>query len=461
MGLRYLFSNSSTTAKARLRAQSWGDDLAQTRTMQIASGTIDITPERLLPVAGHGVQSAGSIKGIHSALEADAVLFLDVQRAVFLIVLDSLFPGVDLQGYLTAQVAPCFAHRTVEVIVTATHTHFAPSIDQTKPDLGAVDPEYFMAVRTQIAKMLVRLAAAPPAEAQYRFAAQPVEGSINRRKRVFRPIFQSRRVGFGHVLMAPNRGGKRADTGRLLLLETPRGQPLAVILGWACHPTAFPRRDLISSEYIGVIRDCLRARLGPIPILFIQGFAGNIRPDLQGRHTPGSMLRAIIGGARFLPVTEAVWKAWADLVATRFEALLDRAQSAANRALGRSPHLEFGKLSISLEAFIDPAPADRQLYFALLGLSEEIRLVFVSAEPTIELEQVFHEIVSGAWLAGYAQDVFGYLTTDQQFREGGYESDYFRKAFGLKGTLRGRNEPMIRDALVGLLRAATVLSAAR
>jgi hypothetical protein len=429
--------------------------------MQIASGTIDITPEHLLPVAGHGVQPTGSIKGIHSALEADAVLFLDAQRAVFLIVLDSLFPGADLEGFLTAQAAPCFADRPVKVIVTTTHTHFAPFIDQTKPGLGVFDLEYFMAVRTQIAKLLVRLAAAPPAEAQYRFAAQPVEGSVNRRKRVFRPIFQSQRVGFGQILMAPNRGGKRADTGRLLLLETPSGQPVAVILGWACHPTAFARRDLISSEYIGVIRDCLRARLGSIPILFIQGFAGNVRPDLQGRHTPVSMLRAIIGGARFLPVTEEVWKAWADLVARRFDALLDRAQSAATRALGSSAQLEFGDTSISLKAIIDPAPADRQLYFALLGLSEEIRFVFVSAEPTAELEQVFHGIVPGAWLAGYAQDVFGYLTTDQQVREGGYESDYFREAFGLKGTLRGRNEPVIRDALVGLLRDMTLRSAAR
>ena len=46
-------------------------------------------------------------------------------------------------------------------------------------------------------------------------------------------------------------------------------------------------------------------------------------------------------------------------------------------------------------------------------------------------------------VSGYAHGVFGYLPTDQQIQQGGYEVDGFMPYFGTKGTFVKNTEKIV------------------
>ncbi|MBQ3071956.1 MAG: hypothetical protein IJD20_01525 [Oscillospiraceae bacterium] len=79
--------------------------------------------------------------------------------------------------------------------------------------------------------------------------------------------------------------------------------PLAIIVNYSTHPSEMYDQDVMSADYPGVIRRNLKAVYGDIPVLFFQGFAGNLTPQdhehdatwgkfLNGSERTGTILAA-------------------------------------------------------------------------------------------------------------------------------------------------------------------------
>ena len=72
----------------------------------------------------------------------------------------------------------------------------------------------------------------------------------------------------------------------MLTFSDPTDRPIAVLWSYACHPVGFPARTRVSADFPGVVRRALRDAHGAeLPVLFLQGFAGDVRPRETGATT--------------------------------------------------------------------------------------------------------------------------------------------------------------------------------
>ena len=56
-------------------------------------------------------------------------------------------------------------------------------------------------------------------------------------------------------------------------------KPLAIIVNYSTHPSEMYSQRVMSADYPGVLRRNLKAVYGDIPVLFFQGYAGNLTPQ--------------------------------------------------------------------------------------------------------------------------------------------------------------------------------------
>jgi hypothetical protein len=146
--------------------------------------------------------------------------------------------------------------------------------------------------------------------------------------------------------------------------------------------------------------------------------------------------------------TEREWLAWATVVGRSIGALADDLAMRAKRSLCgpilcRVSRLELGRI-------LEPAPSDRWLEARHVAIGQELELFFLSAEPAAEYASIVVRALPGAWTIGYLGDVFGYLPTDEQILQGGYEVEGFRELFGLSGRFIGRNNAVVAELIARL-----------
>ena len=55
-------------------------------------------------------------------------------------------------------------------------------------------------------------------------------------------------------------------------------KPLAIIVNYSTHPSEMYSQNVMSADYPGVLRRNLKAVYGDIPVLFFQGYSGNLTP---------------------------------------------------------------------------------------------------------------------------------------------------------------------------------------
>src|SRR5207247_4126446 len=86
------------------------------------------------------------------------------------------------------------------------------------------------------------------------------------------------------------------------------GKDVAACWSYACHPVGFPVLNDLSAEYPGLVRHMIRASCGDIPVVFWQGFSGNIAP-LQVLDTHSTVGAPAAHGLRAHTMKE--WRHWA------------------------------------------------------------------------------------------------------------------------------------------------------
>lgn len=373
-------------------------------------------------------------------LEACVLRAVDEEGGeAFVIGLDLLFVGPVLDARLKRSLAPA------KVLTIASHTHSAPSTDPTKPALGAFAAAWTDGVAEVVEALAAELRAAPASGVALGRAESPLGLSINRRRVWPLPTLGRRGVQPPGVRMAPNPDGPRADLARVAVVTDIRGAPTAVIWSWACHATSPVAPGALSSDFPGAVRAALRAALGETPVLFLQGFAGDVRPP--GRPAgPIEAGLALLRGPRFIPMTTAETQAWE---AALGDAVRDLAHRAADASAPISGRVGARTMSVPLSGFLEGAPI-RAMALGRLDLGDSLALVHVEAEPCAAHADAVARLAPGAWPIGYAGDVFGYLPTDRQAREGGYEATGYMPLFAMSGRYGGSIDEALAGALIAL-----------
>ncbi|WP_336490105.1 hypothetical protein [Methylobacterium nigriterrae] len=411
--------------------------------IRVSATTADITPSRDVVLGGFWSRS-GPVRstGVDDKLEANLALIDDGQHSVLLVSIDTLFTGPDLAYDLEHRLADR-GNRT-EVVALATHTHSAPMLDRGKPSLGAVDLAWYSEVLQRLTsaaeRAFGRLASGPMVST----ASNEINGSVGRRLRVRRPFLSARRVQLYGIINGPNPSAERAPMCRAAVLRRADDSVACAIVSWACHPSHRPAIGRISADYIGFVRGAVRSALGNIPVLFLQGFAGDICAHIKQRLTARKLARRLLRGPVFMVPTLREWEDWAADVASGIAGVV--AAAARNNAVPATA-IRVGAVDAPLSSLFDGGSDEGTCEARIVSVCNNLRLFMVNAEVSAEYAAAVQQ--HGFWPVGYLGNVFGYFPTDAQIREGGYEVDRFRPFFGLSGRFTGSNDAVFAALLRG------------
>ncbi|MEL6681458.1 MAG: hypothetical protein AAFQ09_02290, partial [Pseudomonadota bacterium] len=268
----------------------------------IQSGIVDITPDVMLPLFGR----AGRTQNAHSVasrLEANCLLIrgADSGPAAF-VTIDSLYPSAPLvDAVVKASAARGLTLDASALLIVASHTHNAPALDPSKPKLGAFDPTYLEFVADRISKCLVTLSKKTGGDiVGLAHGHSQCDASVYRRKAVWG--FDLARLRLSRrVVMSPNQSKRIGKTLKMALFTDGNGALRAVLWTWPCHAVSEPDALAISADFPGAVRDHSRRCFSDptLPVLFIPGFSGDIRPATRARVPLHRAGRWIGFGARF------------------------------------------------------------------------------------------------------------------------------------------------------------------
>lgn len=389
----------------------------------VSALSVDITPQQSCPLAGFAARPS-PFRGVADRLEASVAVIRDGSSQVVLVAVDALYVGA-LRAMVLERVKAKLGR--AELFMAASHTHFAPATDPALPGLGDVDPVYLDMAADITARGIDACLRATPVPAELAWATRPTRQAINRRRMNWRlrrrPVPRLERA----MELAPNRRGPTDGLLRALVARSKEdAKVLAVLWNFACHPVAFPRRDMVSAEFPGVVRAALRASFGAeLPVLFLQGFAGNQRPNI----VESSWFHAALGLERFNRPDEAKWQAWAGELAAEVGSLVAQARDLVDGSLST------GRVALSLNGVVESAARERSVSFHRVAFGRDVAIVGISAEPIAEWAPLLTQRV-GAKLVmpvGYIDEVYGYWPTNQVIGEGGYEAGQFFPSFSLTG----------------------------
>lgn len=398
-----------------------------------AAEYVDLTPATAVPLWGFANRD-GRSDGVADRIEANALALADASgRTAIVMTFDALFVGSVLDARLRTYLTQVHGVRPDDVLLLASHTHFAPGLDSSKPVLGQADPAYLDEVSAQCEAMLDRLLAKPRRPMILSHGSADWDGGINRRRIWPLPFLgQGRRISWRTPVMAPNPRAPRDRRVRQWSLKSEKGDPIAILWSCACHPTGFPDRTCISSEYPGRARDFLRGTAGPVPVLFLQGFAGDIRQRTpETRPYWRRSAQALLHGPSFCGFDAAGWERW---VADLCLALGKAVRAGDDRAEPLCGDIRSSSTAVPLSDLLDEGD-DRPVWMRRLSIGGRLDLWAVGAEPSAALADFLPKGEATVAL-GYLGDVFGYWPTAKQAAEGGYEGAGYLPAFGLTGRLR-------------------------
>jgi hypothetical protein len=413
--------------------------------LHVAAASADITPQH--PAVLAGGMGRLPFTGIQSRLEANAIAFKEeTGRAVVLVAIDTLFVGPMLGDVLREHFIRIHGQRGEDLFLFASHTHYAPALDATKPLLGRTDREYVALVIDRAKGLLDWLLDQVGTVAAIERRSGSSLGAVNRRKPWPLPYLAGRRGIRLEAAMAPNTLGSTDPTVTLWTVARSSGEPVAVIWHYTCHPTGYPSDREVSAEFPGVVREALRQRLGhSLPVVFLQGFAGDIRPSVpEDRPFMDRTLRCLAFGPSFPKFDRAGWTRWSQALAEEV-VRLSRSSEKLDVPVER---VRTSSYSVPLSRIVRGNNVDRPVHFARLRLDSHFDLIAVAAEPLVGLRRFMPSPYVTP--VGYLGDVFGYWPTEEDARHGGYEVKGYFRPFSLHGRLQSGLDSVFRSAIQGL-----------
>lgn len=392
------------------------------------------------PIAGHGANNIAY--DLADPLEINAVLFTSTERRCLVVSFDLLFIGGELERQIRCSLSNHHGLSDPDVFLFASHTHFAPPTDSSLPALGPFTDEYAQRILVTVLELVEELVAEAPRACRLEVRRGRLSHSINRRRpRYFPSYTRSTGLSFARVTFSPNPRGPRDDTATVVsLVDAATKKGIAIIWHYTCHPVGRTPSNVISADFPGAGREAIRRKSdGALPVLFLQGFCGDIRPNIEPKRAKSlrtlvrDVARRVIAGILPMEVSERAWNAWVTSLAEHI-----------GEITASSPHFvddpsEFSSacVSIPIGEFFRGMVRQDAMRVCALRLGRWLEIIALGAEPCVGWQGYVTAAIGeprGVRLcAGYCGDVFGYLPLPEQVDEGGYEVANFQPLFGMAG----------------------------
>jgi neutral ceramidase len=435
--------------------------------LNAGAARVKLDPPVGLAMLGYG-NRIGRNAGVHDDLAAQALVLSDGTNKVAIVGVDLLALGARIADDIRARVAESTDISADSILVCATHTHSAPAFNifatprpDAKPAEGR-DLEWERALPAKIASAII-LANENLEPASLRAARAQFTLGTNRRLR--RPQRQ--------IQTAANRAGPSDAEVHALGAYRQNGSPIAFLMNYPCHGVVLCEDNLLySRDWPGFAMDeieSLSKDSRPVS-LFIQGATGNIDPRSRGNFEVAEQHGRAMGRAAFDALEQAPSIADAQIATRRISLNLMLKDIADELALARDcaaqtkvsldshrggdgyqlkrlrdHHAQSHSALAALEAFEEQNRRDRRVDIARRELATAMTIVTVGSLAIVGIPgELFVELglalkatshFAHTFIAGYCNDLIGYIPTRAAYAEGGYEVDTARIAAGSGETI--------------------------
>ncbi len=379
---------------------AFGQDgtFAVSSNLNVGASKIDVTPEGVTEASGH----TRPVSGVRDPIRAAVLVLDDGQTRAAIVTLDILAAFDSVVEAVRQAVSEGAEVPPEQILVTASHNHSGPDFEGRA--------EWRNALAERVGRAAVEAAGAMrPVSIGY--AEDVIRFGINRRK-----------VINGKAVVRLNPDGPNDPRVKVLRFDDGRSlTPVALLMHAVCHPCFFTWGDdatppypdgypKLSADFPGEAQHFVESVYsGRTVSMFLQGCAGDIRPNLPGepyrcadeadiqwagRDLGGAVVRAAAGAA------------------TR-ESLDERADFYRIRCARRTIPLT-GKDGEPVQAELMALKVGPYLFLTMPG------------EPMVEMGFEIERIIADRAVPivlGYTNGSIGYIATAEAYQYGGYEPE--------------------------------------
>jgi len=392
-----------------------------------------ITPDLPVWLDGYSARDKPAEEKVHDLL-AKALALEDSGGARLVIVTaDILRIPREVRDAVAKEARERFGLAPDRLLLNASHTHCGPMVTVREASLWNTPPEfvkkseaYEAALGPRIVDLIGRaLADLAPARLSYSHARAGY--AMNRRLKTARG-----------VLNHPNPDGPVDHDVPVLRIEDPPSEKdpgvriRAVLFGYACHATTLSFFQ-VCGDHPGFAQRYVEEAHPGATALFLAGCGGDQNP--YPRHGPKGLDYCMQHGRALANAVEAALLApprpvRGPLRAATSEIALPVAGVPAREALeaqAASQDASARKRAAALLAVLDregSLPAAYPYLVQVVRFGDDLVLVALAGEVVVGYSlRLKKEIDAPAvWVAGYSNDVFGYVPTARILEEGGYEA---------------------------------------
>ena len=391
--------------------QNTGIKTIQSKVFRASVVKIDITPDKPKMLLGY---SARQSTGINDRIYHRIVAMDDGVKQFFLVSTDICVMSPSEYDHVAAILQKDLGIDPENFWWTLTHTHSAPEVGV--PGL----PEVFMGDRykhdvdTAYTSLVERSLIKGITEARNKLAKAKLgvgwgfsQANINRRA-----IDVD-----GKASLGLNTEGAVDRKIGLIRLDKEDGSPLALIANYAIHGTVLgPAQTEISGDAPGIVSEYVEQKLG-VPLLFINGAAGNLAPIYSVYPNPKaghlSQFKVLLG--------DKILSANKEIVSSRSDIKLFTGSIIIETP--RKPNLSWPKdLSRYTQTL---ANGDHMVLLParFLKINEDVAIWSLPVELFCEISNEIRDRspFPFTFFYGYTNGWLGYLPTEKEWKHGGYE----------------------------------------
>ncbi len=388
-----------------------------------------ITPAEPMVMGGYGSRDEPFETVLHD-LWASALVLEDQQgQRLVLVTLDLITITGELRNTIAAEAKKRFGLNPESLWINISHTHTGPEIRSEIARLwgrsesqAAQCERYYKSLPGKVLDVIGQaLEGLEPAKLDYSYARAGF--AMNRRT----PIKRNDRIDF---VNRPHPDGPVDHQVPVLRVTDPKGTVRALVFGYACHCTTLSRLDL-SGDYAGFAKESLRKVYPKAIPLFVTGCGADQNPYPRHRstvdaQTHGKTLAYAVQAALSThqypvagPLRVALEPVTLQFATPPTKETLERQAKSSNRFLKSHAKAlldqikQNGKIADTYDVPIQ-----------VVRFGDDLLLIALPGETVVDYSLKFKDQYgekSPVWVAGYSNDVFGYLPSLRVLEEGGYE----------------------------------------
>jgi neutral ceramidase len=408
---------------------------------------IDITPDKPVWMAGYSARKTQS-EGATSRLHAKALVLDDRSgKKAVLVTTDLLGLTGRVANQIAAEARRRYGISRDRLMLNSSHTHCGPVIDDMLAVAYDLTPQQWHDVDEYTAELTTKIV-----------------DVIGVALKQLRPVT----LTFGHGTadfaanrrLALNPNGPVDHDVPFLRVSDSQGKALALVFGYACHNTTIGAEHCrFDGDYAGYAQAALQDRNPGALAFFVMGCGADANPKPRG-----ALEQALQNGTKLAdavsvirdtgkPIQGPIRTAFG-IAELRFadppskEQLLKRL-SDPNEYVRR--HARLLLRTLSRNGHLDPFyPDPIQIWsfgsdLTLIALGGE-----VVADYALELKRKYG--AEKVWVAGYSNDVFGYVPSVRVLHEGGYEGGGAMMYYGQTGPFHDSVESTIYSKIDELMK---------